>query len=362
MKRLDRYVLTEMLPPFLFGIGAFLAILVGVQLLYEMLRMIYTAGFPAWAAIRIFLLEIPGTVTLTLPMATMFGSLMAMGRLSGDGEVVAMRAGGTSVPRIGASLIVAGMLISIIGLVVNESVVPPAKNRAFEIARDVRTTAAGEDDFVYVDRDDEGHVERILHAERFDMERLALYDVTVVDYTLGSKPVFYTVPKAWWQGEYWIMRNPEQTIWDENLGGLRSWTVPKASIPVGHSKDEMERIRKGPDDMTLEELREEMATARRREADARADRLWMHYHVRLAIPWASLGFAVLGLALGVHRQRSSRGIGMGVSLLVIFIYYVVAHTLTLVGERGVAHPAIMAWTPNVLLYLTGIGLLLSNSR
>ncbi|MGC9318040.1 MAG: LptF/LptG family permease [Armatimonadota bacterium] len=362
MKRLDRYVLTEMLPPFLFGIGAFLAILVGVQLLYEMLRMIYTAGFPAWAAIRIFLLEIPGTVTLTLPMATMFGSLMAMGRLSGDGEIVAMRAGGISVPRIGLSLIVAGVVISIVGLAVNETVVPPAKSWAFEIARDVRTTAAGEDDFVYVARDDEGHVERILHAERFDVDQLSLYDVMVVDYTLGPKPVFFTARKARWQGEYWIMENAERTIWDETLGGLVSGTVREARLHVGHGKDEIERIRKGPDDMTLEELREEMATARRREADSWADRLWMHYHVRLAIPWASLGFAVLGLALGVQRQRSSRGIGMGVSLLVIFVYYVVAHTLTLVGERGVAHPAIMAWTPNVLLYLTGIGLLLTNSR
>jgi hypothetical protein len=98
MKRLDRYVLSETLLPFLFGIGAFLAVLVGVELLYDMLRLVYQEGVPAGAALQIFLLALPGVVTLTFPMAIMFGSLMAMGRLSGDGELVAMRAGAESPP------------------------------------------------------------------------------------------------------------------------------------------------------------------------------------------------------------------------------------------------------------------------
>ena len=53
---------------------------------------------------------------------------------------------------------------------------------------------------------------------------------------------------------------------------------------------------------------------------------------------------------------------MGISLIVLFVYYIVLHTLTLVGERGVAPHALMAWTPNILLYLTGAGLLLRSSR
>ncbi|MFW5868425.1 MAG: LptF/LptG family permease, partial [Armatimonadota bacterium] len=93
-----------------------------------------------------------------------------------------------------------------------------------------------------------------------------------------------------------------------------------------------------------------------------AQELIQHYHVRLALPWATVGLAILGVGLGVRRQRSSRGIGMGISLIVIFIYYVVMHTLTLVGERGVAHPALMAWLPNILLYIAGVGFLLRRSR
>ncbi len=360
MRRLDRYVLTEMLPPFLFGIGAFLAVLVGVQLLYEMLRLIYQQGFPAWAAVRIFFLELPAVITLTFPMATIFGSLMGMARLSGDGELVAMRAGGISIMRIARPIIVVGFVVSIAGLAINESVVPGAKDRAFEIAREVHSTVATDKDLALEIRDDEDHVERWVHARAFDPDSLTLSGATVVDFTLGPRAELYEAEVARWQGQYLILENVRYTKWID--GEQFTADVPRMMVPIGRTPEEVERVRKLPDDMSLAELQEQAGLADEQGRPAWANRLRQHYAIRLALPWACVGFAVLGVALGVQRQRSSRGIGMGLSLLVIFVYYVVLHTLTLVGERGVADPALMAWTPNVLLYLVGAGLLLRASQ
>lgn len=359
MKRLDRYVLSEMFPPFLFGVGAFLAVLVSVQLLYEMLRLIYQQGFPTWAAVRIFFLELPAMVTLTFPMATVFGALMAMGRLSGDGELVAMRAGGISIQRIGAPILVVGLLVSVGTLGVNEAVVPPAKQAAFEIAREVHSTVRGTD-FALEVRDDQDRLERWLYARHFDARTLTLTDATVLDFTLGRRPYLYTAERARWQGQYWVLENVELTTWrDDEQQRLRSERV---QLPIGRTPEQVQRIRKGPDDMSLRELLEEAKLADEHGYPTWANRLRQQYQVRLALPWACLGFALLGIPLGIQRQRASRGIGMGVSLLVIFVYYVIMHTLTLVGERGVAHPALMAWTPNILLYLTGLGLMLRASQ
>lgn len=360
MKRLDRYVIMEMIPPFLFGIGAFLAVLVGVQLLYEVLRLIYQQGFPVWSAVRIFFLELPGMITLSMPMATMFGSLMAMARLSGDGELVAMRAGGISLLRIGAPIVVVGLFLSLATLAINETFVPRAKQRAFEIAREVHSTVADGTDLALEVRNDENRLERWVYAREFDPEALTLSNVTIFDFTVGQRPQVYTADTARWQGQYLILENVEYTTWvgDREVRDRHQ----RAMIPIGRTPEEVERVRKRPDDMTLAELRRQAELARKYGRQAWANRLRQHYHIRLSVPWACLGFAVLGIALGVQRQRSSRGIGMGLSLLVIFVYYVVMHTLTLVGERGVAHPALMAWIPNVLLYLVGLGLLLRASQ
>lgn len=361
MKRIDRYILGDAIPPFLFGIGAFVAVLVGVELLYEMLKLVYQDGFPVWAAARIFVLELPGVLVLTFPMAIMFGSLMAMGRLSGDGELVAMRAGGVSVLRVGLPVIIFSFIVAVTSFAVSETLVPWANSRALEITRQMYGTVAGESDLALEVRDDRG-LRRWLHAEQFDPDTLTLRDATVLDFTMGDSPHLWTAESARWQGQQWIMRNVEHTWWDDGNGSGGTAKFARMTIDVDRTPEAVGRAKKKPEHMTLAQLREEATLAREQNRREWGQSIVQHYHVRLALPWATVGLAILGVGLGIRRQRSSRGIGMGISLLVIFAYYVVMHTLTLVGERGVAHPALMAWLPNVLLYLVGVGFLLRSSR
>ncbi|MGM0493421.1 MAG: LptF/LptG family permease [Armatimonadota bacterium] len=359
MRRLDRYVLSEAIPPFLFGIGAFIAVLVGVELLYDMLKLVYQEGFPVWAAAKIFALEFPGVLVLTFPMAIMFGSLMAMARLSGDGELVAMRAGGVSVLRVGIPVIALSVVVALSGFAVSETLVPWASNRSREITREMYGTVAAESDLALEVRNDHG-LQRWLYAAEFDADSLTLRHATILDFTRGERPQLLTAESAQWQGQQWIMRNVEHTSWEP--GNEFTLKFDRLAFSVDRTPETVGRAQRKPNDMTLEQLSEEAALAREQSREDWALRLVQHYHVRIALPWATVGLGILGVGLGVRRQRSSRGIGMGISLLVIFVYYVVMHTLTLVGERGVAHPALMAWLPNILLYLAGAGFLLRSSR
>ncbi len=364
MKRIDRYILGDTIPPFLFGVGAFVAVLVGVELLYDMLRLIYQEGFPAWAVAKIFLLKLPGVVVLCFPMAIMFGSLMAMGRLSGDGELVAMRAGGVSVLRVGVPVMAFGFIIATCGFITSETLVPRANHRSYEITRQMYGTVASEQDLLLQVSDD-GGTRRVLYAESFDAETLVLREVFILDFTAGSRPLLITAGSARWQGQQWIMRNVEYTSYEEDDGGderKNTWTAENWEFDVGRTPEAAGQAKKLPEDMSLRELLEGSARAREQGRTDWANRLYQHYHVRLALPWATFGLSMLGIGLGIRRQRSSRGIGMGISLIVLFVYYIVLHTLTLVGERGVAPHALMAWMPNILLYLAGAGFLLRSSR
>lgn len=359
MKRIDRYILGEIIPPFLFGIGAFVAVLIGVELLYDMLRLVYKEGFPAWAAARIFLLELPGVIVLTFPMAVMFGSLMSMGRLSGDGELVAMRAGGVSILRVGLPVIVFGFAISCLAFLVSETVVPWSKTRGRQITREMYGTMASGQDLALEVRDDEG-LQRWLYAAEFDAQVMQLRHATILDFSRGLRPHLLTAESAQWQGQQWVMRNVEHTWWEN--ADKRQLSFDEMTWHVGRSPESVGRAKDRPEDMTLQQLLEQASVAREDDRFEWARRLEQHYHMRLALPWATLGLAILGIGLGIQRQRSSRGIGMGISLIVLFIYYVVMHTLTLMGERGVAPYVVMAWLPNLLLYAAGAVFLLRARR
>ncbi len=360
MSRLDRYLLTELVPPFLFGVGAFLAILLGVNALYEMLKLIFRMGFPVSSALMIFVLKLPGSITLTLPMAMMFGSLMSMSRLSGDGELVALRAGGAGMARIGTPVILVGLLVSVSALAINELIVPPFEDQAYTISRQAYQTAASEGDLAFEVRDADGKMERWLYGKTFDAATMTVTDALIVDFTRGETPVVYRAGSVSWQGDSWVLEKGDYTQWDR--GRSIQMVVEKTTVPVGGTPDELDRVTKKPAEMSLGELAQSAAEAMERGNQTRAGRLLQHKQMRLALPWSSLGFALLGLPLGIRRTRSSRGIGMGLSLVVIFVYYAITHTLGIVGERGMAHHAIIAWTPNILLYLAGIGLMLRSSN
>jgi len=262
--------------------------------------------------------------------------------------------------RIGAPVMVMGTLVSLAALSINELAVPHFNDKAFIIMRDAYGTAAGGDDMLFEVRDNDGKAERILYGSAFDPDTMTVRGAVILDFTRGDVQIL-RAEKVRWQGETWVLENAEYMRWGE--GGASTWFRDQRVIfDVGRSPDEVARVRKRPEEMSLQELAEQARVEEQRGNDPQAGRLLQHTQVRLAAPWSSLGFAMLGLPLGVRRLRTSRGIGMGLSIAVIFIYYIVMNTLSVLGERTMAHHVLIAWIPNVLLYLGGIGLLLRDTH
>ena len=76
-------------------------------------------------------------------------------------------------------------------------------------------------------------------------------------------------------------------------------------------------------------------------------------HLRMALPWASVVLAVLGASLGVRSSRAGPGIGFGLSVLIVFAYYVAMSFSRALGEAGFLYPIVAAWIPNVTFFLVG---------
>jgi lipopolysaccharide export system permease protein len=85
-------------------------------------------------------------------------------------------------------------------------------------------------------------------------------------------------------------------------------------------------------------------------------------HTHFSLPWAALGFVLIGIPLGLRPVRATTGIGLGLSLVIVFAYYVIFQTMNLIGEQGVLPPAFTAWFPNVMLLGVGVSLLMSARR
>ena len=127
---LDRFVLGQMLAPFLFGIMSFTVILVAGNLLFRLADLVIQRGVPLWTVVRLFIYSLPGVVVLTIPMGCLLSALLGFGGMSANSELVALKASGISFGRIVRPAVAAAAAMSLLAFTLNETIVPLSEQAA----------------------------------------------------------------------------------------------------------------------------------------------------------------------------------------------------------------------------------------
>ncbi|MCX7896129.1 MAG: LptF/LptG family permease, partial [Thermoanaerobaculum sp.] len=104
-------------------------------------------------------------------------------------------------------------------------------------------------------------------------------------------------------------------------------------------------IRYGPRESSSLELWRRARDPKETEADRRDS--WVELHKRLALPAATLVFALLGFPLGVRNRRGGKGYGLTVSVLVVVGYYVLLNNGELLARSGKVPVLLGVWLPNL---------------
>ena len=96
---IDRYVIREVIPPFLLALLVFTFILI-IPFIIDLAEALIAKGVPAWTIGQLAFTLLPQALALTIPMALLIGLLVGLGRLSADREFVVMMACGISPYRL----------------------------------------------------------------------------------------------------------------------------------------------------------------------------------------------------------------------------------------------------------------------
>ncbi len=102
-------------------------------LLFQLTDLIFVNEVAVLTVSKLLFYGIPEAAVSTLPIATLFATLLAVGRLVQDNEMTVLRASGVSYPRlIIPILILGGLVVSAVTFWASERIVPPAANHRFE--------------------------------------------------------------------------------------------------------------------------------------------------------------------------------------------------------------------------------------
>ena len=129
IKILHSYIVKEFLGSFAFGLIVFSAILL-IDQIFQFVDLFLARGVAFWLVLQLFLLVIPTILSLTIPMAILFGVLISYGRFAEDNEITVMKATGVDYKTLSMPVIVFVAIISL-GLVFFNHDLAPSTHKYF---------------------------------------------------------------------------------------------------------------------------------------------------------------------------------------------------------------------------------------
>lgn len=363
---LDRYIATELVMPFLFGVGAFSSIGLAVGAVFELVREVSNSAIPLSIALKIFLWQIPYFIGLSLPMATLLATLIAYSRLAKDSEITALQGCGVSVYRLVLPAIVLSLLITGITFAWNEGLVPTAQHQASTLLDQLQQERSAFDDknifypeFHDVKRDGETTREllRLFYARRFDGQQMR--GLTILDFSQPSLNQVVTAESATW--------NPIQNTWNF-FNGTIYLAAPDGSYrnTLRFEQQQLQIPRdllnaaeptRDPTEMNLVEAEQYLQQLHQGRDEKKIRKLMLQIQQRYAFPWMCLVYGLIGATLGTRPQRTNTATGFGISVLIIFTQYSFSFSMVALGQVGLVSPVMAAWLPTLFGLVAGSWLL-----
>lgn len=359
---LDRYMLSEFVGPFLFGVVAFTSIFLASDVLFEITRLVMKGSVGAGTAVKLFALSLPRILVLTFPMSTLLAALLSLSRLSQGSEIIAMRASGVSFLRITAPLMAAALVISAFTVGMNEYVVPFANSmyrRVMTVEVLKQKPLMGQNIVLREFKD--GQVSQLLFAREYDGTTQVMSDVVIQDFEGGKLRRTTEARRGEWDDDGWYFYDGRIVDFGSGKdGAMVRLTFQRQLIPVNKRPEEVLEEQRDPEEMTMGELRRHIEALRAQGQPVQE--LEVQYHLKLAIPAASFFFILVAAPLGIQSHRSAKSMGFGVSIIIIFAYYCVMTLATALGQSGAISPVLGAWLADILLGIVGAFLVMRANR
>ncbi|MCS7183252.1 MAG: LptF/LptG family permease, partial [Thermoanaerobaculum sp.] len=361
---LSRSVIREARGPFLLAATVTTFLLV-VRFLFTFAELLVSRDASTADVLRLLIYSLPHVVVLALPMAVLFAVVLTVSRWSADAEVIALQACGIPAVWLSRPLLVFGGLVFLADVVLAVVVLPEANRRFQETTRRMYFAAARAslEPRVF----NTAFTGQLVYVDRMTPSTGLWEGVLVFDLSNAAQETLITA-----EGGFLVEDSATGELWLS----LREATVhvlrPDRPERYQRSRNSEMRIllqappaanvtiRYGPRESSSLELWRRARDPKETEADRRDS--WVELHKRLALPAATLVFALLGFPLGVRNRRGGKGYGLTVSVLVVVGYYVLLNNGELLARSGKVPVLLGVWLPNLAVLSLALVLQRSAAR
>ncbi|MFA5157249.1 MAG: LptF/LptG family permease [Candidatus Omnitrophota bacterium] len=355
MRILRNYCLKEFIGPLVMALGVLTFVMILGNLI-KIAEMVINKGVDIVSVSKLFVFMIPYLLTYTLPIAALTATLLSLGRLSSDNEIIAIRACGINMFRMILPLLVVGLILSLAMVFFNDRIIPYARfaSRKTLMEVGVKNPTAALEPGVFIN----SFEKYVLFIYRIEDNKL--YNVRIYEPQEG-RPTRTIVAK---RGEFIAI--PEKSMIKlklidgtadepdpENLTNFYKLNFKTYFISLNLAQAQKNQgIDKKPKDMTIKELAAEAKKLEKEGIDPRP--LITEMHGKLSMAFSCLAFILLGSSLAIITRRREKSINFGMVFIIVGIYYILTISAETLSLQGYLNPAIAMWLPNIILASLGI--------
>ncbi len=358
---IERYVFAEVWSHFLLGVLGF-TIFMMITSIFTLGDKIFGKHIPAFTVMKVLLLSAPAYLVLAIPVACLFATLMAMGRLSRDNELTAMYTNGVSLYRIFLPFLALGMFAGVLSFWVYDSVVPP-NNTDFKNTLSIFWESQVID-YIKPQLVIKAPEKKYFYINEVDKERGVMTGIRLYDYGEGrSFPRLFLAKDA--RMSEGFLELSDVRVYEpqaQNGASMVSAVTPKTRVDIARKIREF-FAEETPQELTardlrlrVEELRNEI---RAQQEPSRVQRLKFftditEYYFKYSLPFASIVLVLVAVPISVRGPREEKNIALILSFLLVMAYYALFFACRTLGYLGHMHGLLAGWVPNLVFFSAAV--------
>jgi len=362
-KTLFWYIVREMLLYFAVCFVFFFLVFFVNQILF-MAEEILSKKAPFKDVALLMIFALPSIIATSAPFAALVGTLMCMGRLITELEILSMNALGVSLKFIIMPVLAVGLAISVVSFFTNDILLPAGTIQFSKVYRKILTstpalelesnsikknqnaivvsgTIKGDemDSILVIDTDSHGN-KRVIAAKGARIAK-STTSAIVMSLSLDSPTVV-------------LIDSKKADSYDVINSQAMSYNILSKNILAAFGNSV------SPREMSSRDLYSELKK-QSKTVDKRTLNLYrMEFHKKFSIPFGAFFFIVLAFPLGMISRTNGQNVGFILGLLISVLYWALLIGGQTLSIRMGIDGALMMWLPNLIVLIAG-GLLVARS-
>lgn len=302
----------------------------------------------------------PQFLYYVIPLAVLIGTLVTVGTITKNSELIVMKACGISLYRLATPLLTLALLASGVLFVLEERVLAYSNRHADVINNVVRGRAprsAGALNRRWL----AGQTGSIYHYVYFDRGANQLHGLSVYDFDRSGRALvrIMFLSEAVYRGS----AEGEGTEWEARRGWVRE-ILPtpafgKFEVRDVHLESPSYFGSEEPDAelMNYSELSEYVAALQ--AGGFNVVPYLVSLHRKVAFPFVTLVMTLIAIPFAVTTGKRGALYGIGAGIVLAIVYWTAISVFAAIGSAGLITPVLAAWAPNVLFGIAAIYLVLT---